>query len=401
MKGTFTLPGDKSISHRVAMLAAVAQGSSVFRNFNTGADCSSTLSCLSDVGAVIEREAEIRVFPHALHSPARPLNCGNSGSTIRMLTGLLAGQNIPASLTGDESLLRRPMRRIAEPLRRMGAVIDLRDEEYGPIVLKEGVKHSMVYEMPVSSAQVKSAVLFAGLRFPGTAVRENLPSRDHTERLLAWLQFPSRGIAGFDYDVPGDPSSAAFFIAGALMRPHSDLTIRSLLVNPHRIGFLRVLQRCGAGISFENQRDVAHEPVADLRVRSNSKSSRIIIDAQEVPSLIDELPVLSVLGALWGLDVRGAAELRHKESDRISVMLENLNSLGIRTQEFPDGYSIEPGRFAPAGKIRTHGDHRIAMAFAVAGFEIDDPACVNVSFPEFFEILEATTKTQRDTKFTK
>ena len=391
MRGTITLPGDKSISHRIAMLAAIAAGPCRLRNFNTGADCNSTLHCMRDLGAEVEREAEVRILPRPLRPPKTDLDCGNSGSTIRMLTGLLAGLNIPAVLTGDASLLRRPMRRVADPLRRMGAVIDLRDDQFAPVRLNQGVDRAITYEMPVSSAQVKSAVLLAGLRFSGTTVIEHPPSRDHTERLFSWLDIrpgPECRIRAFEYDVPGDASSAAFFVVGALLQPASDLTIENLLVNPHRTGFLRVLQRCGARIEVRNERIRCQEPVADVRVRSGGRLSRLVIEPGEVPSLLDELPALSILGAHCGFEVRGAAELRHKESDRIGVMVENLQALGISAHEFSDGYRIEPGSLQP-GMARTRGDHRIAMAFAAAGIEVDDPACVSISFPEFFEILRS------------
>lgn len=393
MRGTLTLPGDKSISHRIAMLAAIADGPCCFRNFNSGADCASTLACLHALGAEIERDSSVLLRPRPLHSPDASLDCGNSGSTIRMLAGLLAGLNIPATLTGDASLLRRPMRRVADPLRQMGAVIDLREEQYAPLVLREGAKRAIEYEMPVSSAQVKSAILFAGLRFPGTTVKEPSPSRDHTERLLAWLQVapgPSCRIPQFEYDVPGDPSSAAFFIVGALLAPSSDLTIRGLLVNPHRAGYLRVLQRCGARIEVLNERLQCGEPAADVRVRPGAVLSRIVIGPGEVPSLIDELPALSMLGPVCGFEVRGAQELRYKESDRIAGTVNNLKMLGIDAEEFPDGYRIEAGSLQP-GIARSYGDHRIAMAFAVAGIQVDDSACVSISFPEFFEILRTVS----------
>lgn len=391
MRGTLTLPGDKSISHRIAMLAAIADGPCRFHNFNSGADCASTLGCLQALGAEVERDSGVLVRPRPLRSPSSALDCGNSGSTIRMLAGLLAGLNIPATLTGDASLLRRPMRRIADPLRQMGAAIDLREEQFAPMVLREGVKRAIEYEMTVSSAQVKTAILLAGLRYPGTSVREPSPSRDHTERLLAWLQVapgPSCRVPHFEYDVPGDPSSAAFFIVGALLAPSSDLTIRGLLVNPHRAGFLRVLQRCGALIDVMNVQPQCGEPVADVRVRSGAALSRIVVGPDEVPSLIDELPALSMLGPAFGFEVHGAQELRYKESDRIAGIVSNMKMLGVDAEEFPDGYRIGTGS-PRAGAARSFGDHRIAMAFAAAAIEVDDPSCVSISFPEFFEMLRS------------
>ncbi len=389
---TIVLPGDKSISHRIAMLAAVSDGPCRFRNFNTGADCESTLACLQSLGAKVDRGPEVRIVPATLHSPSTPLDCGNSGSTIRMLCGLLAGWGIPAVLTGDDSLRKRPMRRVADPLREMGAVIDLYEGEFAPIVLRSGARAPIHYAMQVSSAQVKSAVLFAGLRFPGTTVTERLPSRDHTERLFSYLHLqPAQDIRipAFEYDVPGDPSSAAFFVVACLMQQGAEMELPAILMNPHRTGFLRVLQRVGAIVAHRNDRMVQNEPVADLRVTSAAALSPIVVSPDEVPSLIDEIPALAVLGTTCGFEVTGAAELRHKETDRITALAQNLRSLGITVHEAPDGLRVEKGRMQPA-IVRSYGDHRIAMAFAAAGMEIDDSSCVRISFPEFFDLLRST-----------
>jgi 3-phosphoshikimate 1-carboxyvinyltransferase len=388
MKGTIDLPGDKSISHRVAMLAAIARGKCRIENFNTGADCLSTLNCLRSLG--ISAEGNLVIEPAPFRTPDQPLDCGNSGSTIRMLTGLLAGRNVPATLIGDVSLLRRPMRRLAEPLRQMGAVIELRDEEFAPVLLREGVKHSIQYTMPAASAQVKSALLFAGLDLPGMRIREPYPTRDHTERLFEYLELHKRPLVvpSFEYAVPGDASSAAFFVAGALLKEGSDITIRNVLANPHRTGYLRKLYQSGAQIEVKNRRLQQNELVADICVRSGSTLHPIRIEPEEVPSLIDEIPVLSLLGTMGGFHVSGAMDLRQKESDRIEAMVSNLQALGIKTEETEDGYSVYPGGLKQ-GIITTYGDHRIAMTFAVAGMEIDDPDCIKVSFPEFFSLLNS------------
>jgi 3-phosphoshikimate 1-carboxyvinyltransferase len=390
MKGTIELPGDKSISHRVAMIAAIAEGPCQITNFNSGADCGSTLMCLNAIGTEIT--GDLVIEPRPLHPADEALDCGNSGTTMRLLMGFLAGQDIPATLIGDVSLLRRPMRRVADPLREMGAVIGLRDEEFPPVQLKEGAKRAIVYRMPVSSAQVKSAVLLAGLRFSGMRVLEPVPSRDHTERLLEYLQVAARQtrkqnpIPAFDYAVPGDPSAAAFFVAAALMKKDSDLTFRNVLMNPQRTSYLRKLQTCGANIEASNRRLIQNELIADMRVRGGKQLQPIVIQPEEVPALIDEIPALAVLGSQYGFQVSGAAELRVKESDRIDAMVSNLDALGIYVEESEDGFRVERGSLQD-GMAKTFGDHRIAMAFAAAGIEIDDPECVRISFPNFFEIL--------------
>lgn len=370
------------------MLAAVAGGACRIRNFNTGADCASTLRCLTQLGTIVTRDGgDVVIAPAPLLPPQRPLDCGNSGSTIRMLTGLLAGQHIPATLTGDASLLRRPMRRVAEPLRQMGAVIHLRDQEFAPVVLESGVTRAIRYTMPVSSAQVKSAILLAGLRLHGTAVLEPVPSRDHTERMLAHLNHDKhREIPPFAYDVPGDPSAAAFFVVGALLESGSNVFFPQLLVNPFRIAYLRILQTAGARIEVSNERLFQNEPVADVRVMGGGKLGRVEIKPDEVPSVIDELPVLSLLGTVCGFSVSGAKELRSKECDRIHAMVSNLRTLGIQTVEREDGFDVAPGVLQQR-KIATFGDHRIAMTFAIAGMELDDPGCVSISFPEFFTLM--------------
>jgi 3-phosphoshikimate 1-carboxyvinyltransferase len=389
MTGVIQLPGDKSISHRVAMMASLMSGTCRIRNFNTGADCAATLNCLRQVGIGVEIDQRVVIHPAPFIIPERPLDCCNSGSTMRMLTGLLAGQDIRATLIGDLSLIRRPMRRLADPLRQMGAMITLRDDEYAPIRIDEGVKRSIVYRMPVSSAQVKSAIVFASMRFPGTHISEPTPTRDHTERLMEHLKFQSgkTTIPSFEYDVPSDPSAAAFLIVGALLRKDVDLTFRNLLMNPYRIAYIRKLQQAGALIEIMNRRLVQNEFVADIRVRSGGVMSPIKIYPSEVPSMIDEIPALSLLGTICGFEVSGAAELRLKESDRIDAMVSNLEALNIPVEETEDGYRVYPAPLED-GIARTYGDHRIAMSFAAAGIEIDDPDCAKVSFPEFFSVLE-------------
>lgn len=385
-----SLPGDKSISHRVALLASIAEGPCTIENFNTGSDCASTLSCLKQLG--VEIAGNLTITPHPLTPPPQPLDCGNSGSTIRMLTGILAGQGVSAALTGDESLLRRPMGRLAEPLRKMGATIDLRSDNFAPIMLRDGVKQPIQYTMPVPSAQVKSAILFAGLKYPGTTVHEPVKSRDHTERLLDFLRTTAGNIVipPFQYVVPGDPSSAAFLAVAALLGGEPEITIVNLLVNPFRTAYFNKLQNAGARIELTNLRVLQNEPVADVTFVRGDLSGPIVVGPDEVPSLIDEIPALAILGTVCGFQISGAGELRYKESDRIHALVSNFKALGLDAEEQGDGFLVRPGKFKK-GIAQTYGDHRVAMAFAAAGLEIDDTDCVKISFPEFFELLKAVS----------
>lgn len=386
MSKSIELPGDKSISHRIAMLAALADNACTFTNFNSGADCLSTLECLRQLGADSSRTGVNR--PHHLHPPEEALNCGNSGSTMRMLTGLLAGQQISATLIGDSSLMKRPMKRIADPLRQMGAVVGLRDDEFAPLELTEGTKHGIEYTSPVSSAQIKTAVMFAGLKFANTRVIEPLPSRDHTERLFKHLQIepgPSVKIPAFSYMVPGDPSSAAFLIVAALINKE-EVLFRNILLNQHRIGFLRVLERAGASVKIVEEWIQQNELAGDIQVHTGGIKEPIVISAEEVSGLIDEIPALTVAGMRHGIEVHGAKELRYKESDRIQAIASNIRLLGLEVDEWEDGYRVHAGKPRSA-RLRTYGDHRIAMAFSAAGFAVDDPECAIISFPEFYDLL--------------
>ncbi len=386
MSKSIELPGDKSISHRIAMLAALADNACTFANFNTGADCYSTLQCLQALGVDAKPNGVVHKGP--VHAPKDPLDCGNSGSAIRMLTGLLAAQQIPATLIGDSSLMKRPMKRIAEPLRQMGAVIELRNDEFAPIELKDGTKHGIEYTLPVSSAQIKTAVLFAGLKFSETRVIEPLQSRDHTERLFEHLQIepgPSVKVPAFSYMVPGDPSSAAFLIVAALLNKE-EVLFRNILLNQYRIAFLRVLERAGASVKIVEEWIQQNELVGDIQIHTNGIKEPMMIHPEEVAGLIDEIPALTVAGMTHGIEVHGAKELRYKESDRIKSMTSNLRMLGMEVDEWEDGYRIHPGKPRSA-RLLTYGDHRIAMAFSAAGFAVDDPECATISFPEFYDLL--------------
>lgn len=417
LEGRIALPGDKSISHRAALIAALASGSSEIRNFSTAQDCASTLSCLQQLGVSVAVKDGVVRFPgdQMLQAPDGPLDCGNSGSTIRILAGILAGQNFSAELIGDKSLSSRPMRRIMEPLEQMGAKIESTD---GKPPLKIHGSHQLapiIYRLPVASAQVKSAILFAGLFANGrTTVIEKSPTRDHTERMFSGFGVPvtTNGDLSITIDgparftggamtIPGDISSAAYFVAAAMLLPGSELTIESVGLNPTRAGFLDVLKSWGAEISTSDLRTERNEPVGTINVRGGLRSTprnedRILSGAM-IPSLIDELPLLAVVGTQvpGGIQIRDAEELRLKESDRLLATAENLRAMGAKVEEFDDGIAVSGPTELRGATIDSFGDHRIAMAFSVAALiadrqtEILDSDCVAISFPEFFGLLDS------------
>jgi len=402
------------------MLAALAEGTSELRHFSAAADCHSTLGCMSALGADVKIEKDfVRITgrgPRGLKSSWRALDAGNSGTTMRLLTGILAGQEFDTKLTGDGSLQKRPMKRVVGPLREMGADIRARDDNFAPLEIKAARLHAIDYQMPMASAQVKSAVLLAGLFAEGvTSVTEPARTRDHTELALeefgAAIERHGRTtkIHGFfggngagklvakSLDVPGDLSSAVFFIAAASLLPDSSVAIHNVGLNPTRTAILDLFAGMGASIQMISVKSSHGEVVGDLAVKSASLKGGVIEGAQ-IPLVIDELPMLAALGPYTeeGIEIRNAAELRVKESDRIAVLVENLRRMGATVEERPDGLKVEGRR---AGKLRgaeiePHGDHRIAMAFAVAGLAaegatvIRDADCAGVSYPAFFEDLE-------------
>jgi 3-phosphoshikimate 1-carboxyvinyltransferase len=415
VSGEICLPGDKSISHRYAMLASIAAGESRIHNYSTGADCHSTLACMRALGIrADEQGTDVTIHgggPDGLKAAAADLDAGNSGSTIRMLSGILAAQPFTTRIGGDESLSRRPMERIMKPLGQMGASIAARDGRFPPLEIRGAKLKPIDYTLPVPSAQVKSCVLFAGLYADGTTiVREPVRSRDHTEialrefgaeirveRRMITLQGRPR-LTGRELFVPSDLSSAAFFIVAALLVPDSNLVIRGVGLNPTRSTLLDVLASMGASIQILNVEQQNGELVGQILV----KHSRIrggVIEKETTAALIDEIPVLAVLGAASeeGLDVRDAGELRIKETDRIATVAENLRRMGVRVEETPDGMVI-PGRQSfHAAELDSFGDHRIAMAFAVAALAADGPCVIHgseaasVTFPEFFATLRQVT----------
>ncbi|TKR33383.1 3-phosphoshikimate 1-carboxyvinyltransferase [Luteimonas gilva] len=410
LRGELDVPGDKSVSHRAIMLAAIADGVSRIDGFLEGEDTRATAAVFSQLGARIETPEEGVRIVHGvgidgLRAPKAALDCGNAGTAMRLLAGLLSGQDFDCELVGDASLSKRPMRRVTEPLARMGARIDTADGGLPPLRIRGGsALRGIDYTSEVASAQVKSAVLLAGLRAEGeTVVREAQPTRDYTERMLAAFGWPIEFAPGLarlsgghrlratDVAVPADFSSAAFFIVAATVVPGSDLTLKRVGLNPRRTGLLHVLRAMGADIAEIGRGECGGDPVADLRVR-HAPLRGIDVPLIHVSDMIDEFPALFVAAACaeGTTRVRGAAELRVKESDRLAAMASGLTGLGVRVQEFADGADIQGGPFG-GGRIDSHGDHRVAMSFAAAAqagkgeLRIADVANVSTSFPGFVE----------------
>jgi len=420
LSGGVEPPGDKSISHRYAMIAALAEGASELRHFAAAADCHSTLACMKALGAEVKIDKDtVRLTGRGLRGlkgTRRALDAGNSGTTMRLLAGILAGQEFTSQLTGDASLQKRPMKRVVGPLRQMGADIRAREDNFAPLEIRGGRLRAIDFKMPMASAQVKSAVLLAGLFADGeTIVTEPARTRDHTELALEEFGAPIEKtgktirlqglIAGNggtklqarSIDVPGDLSSAVFFIAAASLFPDSNLLIHNVGLNPTRTAILDVFASMGASLQMLSVRSAHGEIVGDLAVKGASLKGGVI-EGEQIPLVIDELPMLAALGPYTeqGIEIRNAAELRVKESDRIAALAENLRRMGASVEERPDGLRVE-GR--SAGKLRgaeiePHADHRIAMAFAVAALAAIGPTlirnadCAAVSYPTFFDDLE-------------
>jgi 3-phosphoshikimate 1-carboxyvinyltransferase len=418
--------GDKSISHRAAIIAALAEGTSQLSNFSPGADCASTLSCLEQLGVSIIRAGEtLRVGGVGLtgwRAPTAPLDCGNSGSTMRMLAGVLAGQGFTSALTGDASLRARPMKRIIEPLQMMGAELQSQDGK-PPLTIKgRRPLKSIRYELPVASAQVKTSVLLAGLHAEGhtEVIETSGATRNHTERMLKWFGVPvetktdaggftATSIAGSssfkarDVSIPGDISSAAFLIAAAALLPNSNLEIERVGLNPTRTQFLEVLRLLGFGLEMIEAQQESNEPRGTVRVSGSYNANRISlghphsITSPATTHLIDELPLLAIIGTQLsgGIEIRDAQELRLKESDRIRATVKNLRAMGAEVEEFDDGLAVAGPCSLRGAKMDSFRDHRIAMAFTVAALiaegdsEISGAECVDISFPNFFELLES------------
>lgn len=400
------IPGDKSISHRALILSAIAEGVTRINNFLVCEDTLSTLNALRELGVDIERDGTNVIVHgvglHGLKKPKNPLYLGNAGTSMRLLVGLLSAQGFDSELTGDASLVRRPMARVVKPLRVMGADIEMKDDDYAPLKIKGGqALKSIKYEMPIASAQVKSALLLADLYVEGeTKIIEPAVTRDHTERALTFfnlLSFPRTrefSLKTITMDIPGDLSTAAFFIVAATLLPDQEIVLKNVGVNPTRMGVINILKLMGANIELLNKRET-FEPIADIKIQS-AQLHGVTIPADQISLAIDELPIIMIAAALakGKTIVRGAAELRVKESDRITAMAEGLQQLGVNAEEFSDGIAIQGGEFLKPAFINTHSDHRIAMAFkianliATADIQIDNPECINISCPEFGALLE-------------
>jgi len=413
--GEITPPPDKSISHRAIMFASIAKGVSRIKNFLWAKDPLSSLNAMRLLGVEIKvTDSEIIVYGKGLHSLSEPENvidCGNSGTTIRLLSGILAGQSFLSILTGDDSLRQRPMKRIIEPLRLMGADIRGRAEDrFPPVVIKGGNLKGINYKMPVASAQVKSAILLAGVYAEvETSVTEPHKSRDHTERMLKTMGVdlsvkentvkiipPADKLSSFDIAIPNDFSSAAFFIGGACIVPDSEILIKNVCLNETRTGFLEVLKTMGATIEILNIREQAGEPVGDILVKTATELKATTVKGEIIPRLIDEFPILCVVAtqAEGTTLIRDAKDLRAKESDRIKAMTTELRKMGVPVKEFEDGVEIKGPCELKSAEVYSYNDHRIAMALSIAGLiaegetVIKDSDCVDISFPHFYNLLE-------------
>lgn len=409
IKGTLSFPGDKSISHRALMIGALTEGPCKITNLSTGLDVRTTRQCLEACGITIETRADYTIVHGGeLQNPARDLDCGNSGTTVRLLTGLLAGKQIHARLVGDKSLSKRPMNRIIRPLQSMGAHIESADGKL-PMELFPKQLAGFQYTMPIASAQVKSAIIFAALGAPDvTVIHEPIPSRDHTERMLNALGASihtedgaisihpaQKKLSSFNLNVPGDPSTAAFFATAAAIVPDSEIILKDVLRNPTRTGFYAALEMMGGELESLEERVENGESIGTLKIRTAGLRG-ITIEGDMIPALIDEIPLIAILAtqAEGTTIVKDARELRFKESDRITAIVSNLAKMGVPVKEYQDGFAITGPMKLKGCNIQTHGDHRIAMAFAIAGLisdakvTLDDSTCVDISFPEFYTQLE-------------
>lgn len=416
LKGTLSVPGDKSISHRAVMFGALAQGTTKISGFLEGADCLSTIRCFRQMGISIEQNgSDVLVHGKGLHglsAPSDVLDMGNSGTTTRLISGILAGQRFSSTLTGDASIQSRPMNRIMTPLKEMGAdITSLKNNGCAPLSIQGTQLHGIHYNSPVASAQVKSCILLAGMYADGeTKVTEPVLSRNHSEIMLHYFGAdvrsfgttacisPEPKLTAREISVPGDISSAAYFIAAGLLTPNSEILLKNVGINPTRDGILKVCRQMGADITLLNE-NLQGEPTADLLIRTSSLHGTVI-EGDLIPTLIDELPVIAIMAAFaqGTTIIRDAQELKVKESDRITVMCENLKRMGADVTPTEDGMIINGGKNLHRACIDSHLDHRIAMSFAVAGaicdgvLSINGGECVNISYPEFYKDLYSLSK---------
>ena len=415
-QGSLQVPGDKSISHRALLIGAIADGISEVRSCSRAADPLSTLSCVQQLGVYVEDHGNSLLLHgngrRGLHESSGPLDAGNSGTTMRLLSGILVGQNFRSVLVGDSSLCKRPMKRIIDPLRQMGANMHGTERNTAPLIIEPVEQlHSIQYTVPIPSAQVKSALLFAGLFADGlTTVIENSKTRDHSERMLGLQSEMKNGrnvievhsemkIEGKKFFVPGDISAAAFFLTACLIVPRSNLTIKNVGLNPTRRRILDILRAMGGNIQIEHEQIIEGESIGDLVVQSSNLKSNLDLRGAEVVDLIDEIPILSVtaLFAEGTFSIHDARELRAKETDRIAALVNNLRLLGCEVEEYEDGFAFEGKKKYSGALIPSYGDHRIAMSFGIAGLKIpnitiENTDCVDISFPGFWQQLVSSNQ---------
>lgn len=417
LRGDISVPGDKSISHRSVMIGAISDGITKISGFLKAADPLSTISCFQSLG--IEHKFEndkLFIYGKGLNGlkhSSKILDAGNSGTTIRLMSGILAGQKFSTQISGDQYLVKRPMKRIIDPLLKMGAKISATDNFTAPLTI-QSVKslNSIDYELPIASAQVKSAVLFAGLYAQGTTrVIEHESSRDHTERMLNLKSVKENrktiisinggiSLKAREFVVPSDPSSAAFFIVAGLIVQNSEIRIKNVGMNPTRIGFLTVLKQLGANIILENETIVGGEPLADIIVKTSSLKSNCILSGDMIPNIIDEIPILSIAAAnaIGRFEIRDAQDLRNKETDRIAAICFNLRKMGLDVEEYKDGFAFESKKDLISTEFNSFDDHRIAMSFGIAALalrrdsKILNSECVSISFPTFWESVNTLQK---------
>ncbi len=417
LKGDISVPGDKSISHRSVMIGAISDGVTKISGFLKAADPLSTISCFQSLG--IEHKFEndkLFIYGKGLHGlkhSSSILDAGNSGTTIRLMSGILAGQKFSTQISGDQYLIKRPMKRILDPLIKMGAKISSTEKFTAPLTVQSVESLNAIdYELPIASAQVKSAILFAGLYTHGTTrVIEHESSRDHTERMLNLKSEKEKGktiisinggmkLEAREFVVPSDPSSAAFFIVAGLIVQNSELRIRNVGMNPTRIGFLSVLKQMGANIIIENEKTIGGEPLADIIVKTSSLTSNCVLRGEIIPNIIDEIPILSIAAAnaIGKFEIRDAQDLRNKETDRIAAICFNLRKMGIEVNEYKDGFAFESKKDLISSEFNSFDDHRIAMSFGIAALalrrdsKILNSECVSISFPTFWESVNTLQK---------
>lgn len=411
IEGEVKVPGDKSISHRSLIFGAISEGITEIKNLLQSADCLSTMACLENTGIKIEKGKTVKVFGNTFEEPENILDCGNSGTTMRLLSGVFAGKPFLSILTGDSSLRKRPMKRIIEPLKMMGThIIGRKENSFPPLVIKGGRLKGIDYKLPIASAQVKSCLILASLTAEGeTIIEEPYRTRDHTERMLEYfggqinikgkiISIPGKQkLSGREIFVPGDFSSASYFIAAALLIPESKIVIKDVGLNPTRTYFLEIVEKMGGEVQIIEKKKINNEEVGTVKINHSGKLKGIEINKNEVPLIIDEIPLIAILGSVaeGETTISGAKELRYKESDRIKAIVSELKKMGSKIYEKEDGFKIYGVKKLTGNKVNSWNDHRIAMCLTIAGLiadgktKVENADCVKISFPQFYEILSS------------